>query len=64
MGLILGAFNYQIEYRKGADNSNADALSRYPVMKQIAENDVSECCYINEESALSIETIPFFNFKC
>ena len=28
--LTLGAYSYDIQYKKGADNSNADALSRLP----------------------------------
>ena len=29
--LTLGAYNYQIQYKPGKDNSNADMLSRLPL---------------------------------
>ena len=29
--LTLGAYSYTIQYRKGEENSNADALSRLPL---------------------------------
>ena len=35
--LTLGAYSYQIKYRRGIDNSNADALSRLP-LPDIPEN--------------------------
>ena len=30
--LYLSKFNYQVEYCKGCENSNADALSRLPLL--------------------------------
>ena len=58
--LILGAYNYKIEYRKGTENSNADALSRFPIVKPVetvCNLDVD--CNIETTSVLNIESIPF-----
>lgn len=35
--LLLSAYNYQIKYRKGQDNSNADGLSRLPLPGDVDE---------------------------
>lgn len=48
--LILSAFDYEIRYKKGINNSNADCLSRLCVRKEIEEkfcvkND--RCYYMN-----------------
>ena len=51
--------SYLIEYRKGTQNSNADALSRYPVVNEIAKDDISDCCYIIDNSVLVTEKFIF-----
>lgn len=39
--LILAAYKYEIRYRKGADISNADALSRLPCQAADTEGEIS-----------------------
>ena len=33
-GLLLGAYKYRVEYRRGGDHANANALSRLPLSEQ------------------------------
>ena len=52
--LNLSAYNYEIKYRTGANNGNADALSRKPLVQNNvnAQEDKTN-------NVLAIETIPF-----
>ena len=53
--LTLSVYNYYIEYRTGANNGNADALCRKPLVQtnlDVQNDDTT----IN---VLNIETIPF-----
>ena len=53
--LTLIAYNYKIEYRTGANNGNADALSRKPLVQTNLDAQTDDT--IN--NVLNIETIPF-----
>ena len=53
--LTLSAYNYKIEYRTGANNGNADALSRKPLVQTNLNAQIDGT--IN--NVLNIETIPF-----
>ena len=53
--LTLSAYNYEIKYRTGANNENADALSRKPL---IQSNNIT-IQEDNTNNVLAIETIPF-----
>ena len=54
--LTLSAYNYKIEYRTGASNGNADALSRKPFVQTNLDNQIIDGTTNN---VLNIETIPF-----
>ena len=51
----LSAYNYKIEYRTGANNGNADALSRKPLVQTNLDNQIDG----TTNNVLNIETIPF-----
>ena len=53
--LTLSAYNYKIEYRTGANNGNADALSRKPLVQTNLDNQIDG----TTNNVLNIETIPF-----
>ena len=53
--LTLSAYNYKIEYRTGANNGNADALSRNPLVQSNIDNQIDG----TTNNVLNIETIPF-----
>ena len=53
--LTLSAYNYKIEHRTGANNGNADALSRKPLVQTNLNAQIDGT--IN--NVLNIETIPF-----
>ena len=53
--LTLSAYNYKIEYRTGANNVNADALSRKPLVQTNLDNLIDG----TTNNVLNIETIPF-----
>ena len=53
--LTLSAYNYKIEYRTGANNGNADALSRKPLVQTNLDNQIDG----TTNNVLIIETIPF-----
>ena len=53
--LTLSAYNYKIEYRTGANNGNADALSRKPLVHTNLDNQIDG----TTNNVLNIETIPF-----
>ena len=53
--LTLSAYNYKIEYRTGANNGNADALSRKPLVQTYLDNQIDG----TTNNVLNIETIPF-----
>lgn len=38
----LASFDYEVKYRKGAENGNADALSRLPIKEPPSEIDLAE----------------------
>ena len=48
--LLLSAYNYEIVYRKSADNANADYLSRAPVDEAVEniESEVNYFSHVNE----------------
>ena len=52
--LTLSAYNYEIKYRTGANNGNADALSRKPLVQNNVDAQEN-----NINNVLAIETIPF-----
>ena len=52
--LTLSAYNYQVEYRTGANNGNADALSRKPLVQNNVNSQENKT-----NNVLAIETIPF-----
>ena len=53
--LTLSAYNYKIEYRTGANNGNADALSIKPLVQTNLDNQIDG----TTNNVLNIETIPF-----
>ena len=53
--LTLSAYNYKIEYRTGANNGNADALSRKPLVQTNLDAQIDD----TTNNVLNIETIPF-----
>ena len=53
--LTLSAYNYKIEYRTGANNGNADALSRKPLVQTNLNAQIDG----TTNNVLNIETIPF-----
>ena len=53
--LTLSAYNYKIEYRTGANNGNADALSRKPLVQTNLNAQTDD----TTNNVLNIETIPF-----
>ena len=53
--LTLIAYNYKIEYLTGANNGNADALSRKPLVQTNLDAQADD----TTNNVLNIETIPF-----
>ena len=53
--LTLSAYNYKIEYRTGANNGNADALSRKPLV----QNNLDAQADDRTNNVFNIETITF-----
>ena len=53
--LTLSAYNYKIKYRIGANNGNADALSRKPLVQTNLNAQIDG----TTNNVLNIETIPF-----
>ena len=53
--LTLSAYNYKIEYRTGANNGNAYALSRKPLVQTNLDAQTDD----TTNNVLNIETIPF-----
>ena len=53
--LTLSAYNYKIEYRTGANNGNADSLSRKPLVQTNLDAQTDD----TTNNVLIIETIPF-----
>ena len=51
----MSAYNYKIEYRTGANNGNAEALSRKP----LAQTNLNAQTDDTTNNVLNIETIPF-----
>ena len=51
--LTLSAYNYKIEYRTGANNGNAEPLSRKPLVQTNLDAQT------DDNNVLNIETIPF-----
>ena len=51
----MSAYNYKIEYRTGANNGNAGALSRKPLVQTNLDNQIDG----TTNNVLNIETIPF-----
>ena len=51
----MSAYNYNIEYRTGANNGNADALSRQPLVQTNINAQTDD----TTNNVLNIETIPF-----
>ena len=39
--LMLAAYEYTIQYRKGTENANADALSRLPLTEDVKVPTIS-----------------------
>ena len=55
-------FNYQVEYRKGCKNSNADALSRLPLSN--TESTLKELSNVQPVPVSLIESIPMDSKQC
>ena len=53
--LNISDYNYKIEYRTGANNGNADALSRKPLVQTNLNAQADD----TTNNALNFETIPF-----
>ena len=53
--LTLSAYNYNIKYRTGFNNGNADALSRKPLVQSYNITAQEE----NNNNVLAIESMPF-----
>ena len=51
----MSAYNYNIEYRTGANNGNADALSRKPLVQTNLNAQTND----TTNNVLNIETKPF-----
>ena len=58
----LSNFNYQVEYRKGCDNSNADALSRLPLSS--TESTLEELSNVQPVQISLIESTPIDSKQC
>ena len=55
-------FNYQVKYRKGCDNSNADALSRLPLSS--TESTLVELSNVQPDQVFLIESTPIDSKQC
>ena len=53
--LTLSAYNYEIKYRTGANNGNANALSRKPLVQNNLDAEADD----TTNNVLAIETVPF-----
>lgn len=52
MDIELSTYDLDVQYRKGSDNGNADALSR-PVVEQAPENDAGKLMAVNQDGGRS-----------
>ena len=62
LSLYLSNFNYQVEYRKGCENSNADALSRLPLTS--TESTLEELSNVQPVQVSLIESTPIDSKQC
>ena len=60
--LYLSNFNYQVEYRKGCDNSNADALYCLPLSS--TESTLEEISNVQSVQVSLIESTPIDFKQC
>ena len=60
--LNLSNFNYQVEYRKGCDNSNADPLSRLPLLS--TKSTLKELSNVQPVQVSLIELTPIDSKQC
>ena len=58
----LSNFNYQVEYRKGCETSNADALSRLPLSS--TESTLKQLSNVQPVQVSLIESTPIDSKKC
>ena len=60
--IYFSTFNYQVEYRKGCKNSNADALSRLPLSS--TESTLEELSNVQPVKVSLIESTPIDSKQC
>ena len=60
--LYLSNFDYQVEYRKGCDNSNADALSRLPL--STTQSTLEELSHVQAVQVALVESTPIDSRQC
>lgn len=53
--VLLSSFNYSIEYKKGSDHCNADALSRAPVESEVETSEIFKISYYEDLQVTNIE---------
>lgn len=59
--LILMAYNYDLEYKKSADHSNADAMSRIPLGELDRMAEESKIFYLSNVEDLPV---PSYSIDC
>ncbi|CAI6356579.1 unnamed protein product [Macrosiphum euphorbiae] len=59
--IILAAYNYEIVFKKGECNSNADGLSRLPLESK--ESVDNECCLVSVVASFEEKLLTFKNIE-